>query len=218
MELLFNVLLIIHIMSGTLGLVTGTLNMLRPKGNLQHKNIGKVFSISMLSSSFSALILSILHPSLFLFVVGIFTLYMVATGTRYLQIKNVQSNIKPHIIDWILSVTMLLSGILFMVIGSIGIFKFNYFGLVYLCFGFIGLLFVKNDFKNYRGKSNVINFGLSEHIQRMTGGFIASTTAFLVVNGKYLPEFIPNTVYWLLPTLVFTPLIIKWTSKYEVKK
>lgn len=218
MELLFNVLLFIHIGSGSIGLVTGTLNMLRKKGNLQHKNIGKVFSFSMLSSSFSALILYILHPSLFLFMVGIFTLYMIATGTRYIKLKNVSINFKPHIIDWALSISMLLSGILFMVIGSIGIFKFNYFGLVYLCFGFIGLLFVKNDFKNYRGKSNVINFGLSEHIQRMTGGFIASTTAFLVVNGKYLPEFIPSFVYWLLPTLIFTPLIIRWTSKYEIKK
>jgi uncharacterized membrane protein YbaN (DUF454 family) len=52
----------------------------------------------------------------------------------------------------------------------------------------------------------------------MTGGFIAALTAFLVVNAKYFPEQIPGFVYWLLPTIIFTPLIITWSSKYEVKK
>ena len=52
----------------------------------------------------------------------------------------------------------------------------------------------------------------------MTGAFIAALTAFLVVNANYLPEQSPEILYWLLPTIVFTPLIIIWRRKFEVKK
>jgi uncharacterized membrane protein YbaN (DUF454 family) len=50
----------------------------------------------------------------------------------------------------------------------------------------------------------------------MTGAFIASATAFLVVNAKYFPDIIPGFVYWLLPTIIFTPLIVKWSKKYQI--
>jgi len=53
------------------------------------------------------------------------------------------------------------------------------------------------------------------HIQRLLGAFIASFTAFLVVNLEYLPDFIPGWTYWLLPTLLITPLISYWVRKYK---
>lgn len=218
METIFKIFLVIHVIGGSIGLLTGILNMIAEKGNSKHKTIGKIFSFSMLSAGISSLVLSTIHPSLFMFMVGIFTIYMVGTGNRYLHLKMLNNNQKPKLIDWTLTITMMLSGILFIVLGTLNLLKSNYFGVVFITFGFLGMLFVRHDFKNYTGKSHLLNYWLSEHLQRMIGAFIASTTAFLVVNAKYLPSTIPIVVYWLLPTLLFTPLIIIWARKLEVNK
>jgi type IV secretory pathway component VirB8 len=47
----------------------------------------------------------------------------------------------------------------------------------------------------------------------MIGAYIASITAFLVVNNTILP----GVVAWLLPTAVLVPVLIKWSRKYAVK-
>lgn len=216
--MVFKIFLTIHIIGGATGLLTGIVNMIAKKGNLKHKIVGKIFSVSMLTTGLSSLVLSVLHPSRFMFMVGAFTVYMVGTGNRYLHLKMLNKNQKPKIIDWTLTLSMLLAGVLFIGLGTVNLLKSNLFGLVFITFGFLGLLFVRHDFKNYSGKSNILNYWLSEHLQRMIGAFIASSTAFLVVNAKYLPEYIPIILYWLLPTVILTPLIIKWARKYEVKK
>ena len=218
METIFRIFLIIHIIGGSLGLLTGILNIIAKKGNSRHRIVGKIFFFSMLTTGLSSLILSTINPSLFMFMVGIFTVYMVVTGNRYLHLKMLNENQKPKIIDWSLTIAMMLAGILFISLGIWSLLKSNLFGLVFITFGSIGLLFVRHDIKNYKGKSHLLNYWLSEHLQRMIGAFIASTTAFLVINAKYFPEYIPLILYWLLPTIIFTPLIIKWANKYEVKK
>lgn len=218
METIFRIFLIIHIIGGSLGLLTGILNMIAKKGDLRHRIVGKIFFFSMLTAGLSSLVLSTINPSLFMFMVGVFTVYMVGTGNRYLHLKMLNENQKPKIIDWSLTISMMLASILFIGLGVLSLLKSNLFGLVFITFGSLGLLFVRHDIKNYTGKSHLLNYWLSEHLQRMIGAFIASMTAFLVVNAKYLPESIPLILYWLLPTIIFTPLIIKWANKYEVKK
>jgi hypothetical protein len=113
---------------------------------------------------------------------------------------------------------MLSAALLFVGMGILLVLKSNLFGLVFITFGSLSLLFVSQDFKNYTNKTMVKNYWLIGHLQRMIGCFIAALTAFLVVNAKYLPEQIPGFLYWLLPTIILTPLIVKWSRKYEVKK
>ena len=217
MNLAFKVFLTLHVVSGSVGLLSGLLNILRPKGDKSHKQVGKIFFVSMLVAGISSLVLSLIHPNYFLFMVGVFTLYMVGSGQRYLSHKQ-HDKIHSKGIDWVLTIFMLIAGVLFVGIGILTILKSNLFGIVFTTFGCLGLLFVWQDIHNFNGKSALKNYGLICHLQRMTGGFIAALTAFIVVNAKYFPEQIPGFVYWLLPTIIFTPLIIKWSSKLEVKK
>jgi uncharacterized membrane protein len=216
MNIIFKVFLLFHIVGGSVGLLTGILNILRKKGDKKHKLIGKIFFISMMTAGSSSLVLAYIHPNYFLFMVGVFTLYMVGSGQRYL--KHKQQNIDSKLIDWTITILMLFAGILFVGIGILTIIKSNLFGLVFITFGSLGLLFVRQDFKNYNDKATIKNYWLVGHLQRMTGGFIAALTAFLVVNAKYFPEQIPSFLYWLFPTIILTPLIIRWSRKYEVKK
>jgi len=217
MNIIFKAFLILHIIGGSVGLLAGTINIIRKKGDKNHKRIGKIFFISMLTAGTSSLVLSYLHPNYFLFMVGVFTLYMVGSGQRYLKHKQ-QNNLDSKRIEWTTTILMLLAGLLFVVMGILRIIESNLFGLVFITFGGLGLLFVRQDFKNYNDKSTIKNYWLMAHLQRMTGGFIAALTAFLVVNAKFFSEQIPSLVYWLLPTIIITPLIIKWSRKYKVYK
>ncbi|HMR40426.1 MAG TPA: DUF2306 domain-containing protein [Ignavibacteria bacterium] len=217
MDILFKIFLTLHIMGGSVGLFTGTINLVRKKGDKKHKLTGKIFTWGMLTAGFSALVLSVMHPNYFLFMVGVFTIYMVGTGYRYIYIKLLGSDRRPAIIDRIITASMLLAGLLFIGLGIKNLIAQNYFGIVFIVFGGVGLSFVKSDFDNYKGKAKAKNYWLLAHLQRMTGAYIAATTAFLVVNAKYSPVELPGVVVWLLPTAILTPLIISWSRKYEVK-
>jgi uncharacterized membrane protein len=216
MNLIFKLFLTLHIVSGSLALLSGILNIMRQKGDKSHQKIGKIFFVSMLITGISSLVLSSLHPNLFLFMIGLFTLYMVISGQHYLKHKQ-QDQYNSKLKEWATTILMLLAGLSLVGIGILTIIKSNVFGLVFITFGIIGLIFVRQDFKNFTNKTTIKNYWLIGHLQRMTGGFIATLTAFLVVNVEYFPEQIPGFVFWLLPTIILTPLIIKWSQKYEIK-
>ena len=213
MKTIFNILLILHIVGGSIGLISGTINIIRKKGDKSHKLIGKFFLYGMLIAGFCSLILAVMHPNYFLFIVGVFTIYMVSTGERYLYLKKLLQDQKPILLDWILAGFMLLFGFAFIAFGIKLFMQSEKFGIVFIVFGFVSLRFVYTDWQNYTGKAKIKNYWLLAHLQRMTGAYIASLTAFLVVN-----KFLPGIIVWLLPTVILTPLIFIWSKKYAVKK
>lgn len=217
MDTVFKTLLAVHIIGGATGLFTGTINLVRKKGDKRHRLAGKIFLYAMLTAGFSSLILSALHPNSFLFIVGIFTIYLVGTGNRFLYLKMLGKEQRAKLADWVLTIAMLITGIVFIGTGIKQLVSSINFGFVYAVFGALGLRFVKTDFDNYKGKSKNKNYWLLVHLQRMTGAYIAAITAFLVVNAKYSPIDLPSIVFWLLPTAILTPLIISWSRKYKVK-
>ncbi len=212
METLFTILLVIHIAAGSIGLFTGTINIIRKKGDKLHKNVGRFFYFGMLINGFAGLIMSLIHTNHFLLIIAVFSIYMVSTGQRCLSLKELNKLQKPQAIDWILSVSMLLFGLGFILFGGYSVFNENYFGIVPVVFGMISIFMVIKDFKNYQGKIKTKNFWLLVHIQRMIGSYIAAATAFLVVNNTVLP----GVVAWLLPTILLVPFIIKWSRKYKI--
>lgn len=99
-----------------------------------------------------ALSMSYLHSNILLFIIGVFTSFVILTGKRYLQIKKIE-DVKKF--DWVLSIVMFLFGATFLVLGCKSIINGNTFGIVVLVFGIISVLFVYQDYVNYRGKSKV---------------------------------------------------------------
>ena len=202
-----NTLLIVHIIGGTIGLLSGTFIVLSKKGNSVHKKSGKLFTYSMSLSMMAAFPISYIKENIFLFCIGIFTIYMIITGNRALSHKI---NQKVKILDYTITVIMVLFGLVLMIYG---IYKGGQMLVISAVFSFISLFFVWNDYRFYFGKMNLQNPGLTIHIQRMTGAYIAAFTAFLVVNNTILP----GVIGWLLPTFIFVPLIIYWSRKRKVR-
>jgi uncharacterized membrane protein len=219
MERIYEILLAIHIAAGFTGLLSGLLNMSMKKGGKTHRMVGKFFVGGMMISSIIALIMASIKINYFLFVVGIFTIYLVGTGNRYIYLKMLGKSQKPKMIDWLLTMGMFLMGIAFIMLG-VNLLKEqnNSFGIVPIVFAFVGFGSVREDILNYRGRMKSTKFWLKAHISRMSGGFIAASTAFLAVNAAKIPLEIPTFVYWLLPTILLTPLISMWQRKLRAKR
>jgi uncharacterized membrane protein len=203
---LFKPLLIIHIIGGSLSLVLGTVVLMIKKGTARHKLLGRIFYYAMLIAAIVSMPMSYLHPNYFLFIIGVFTSFMLLSGRRYMVNKG-----KPEWQDWLLTSLMLVLAMAFIGFGGYHMIRGDSFGLVFLVFGSVSLLFVYHDWTNFTGRSKISNYYLTTHLQRMLGSYIASVTAFLVVNNTILPPMIA----WLLPTAAVTPLIVTWSRKHK---
>ena len=210
----YSLFLAIHIFFGSIGLFSGSLNLFLKKGGKRHRRVGRIFVFSMIATSIFALILSILKFNFFLLIIGIFTIYLVGTGQRYLLLKKLNQDEKPKLIDWILTGGMGVIGIVFMGWGVFLLSNEKSMGWALLLFGLIGLFSVRKDLENYSEKSKKRQYWLRAHIARIVGAYTASITAFLVVNQSVFPKFIPEVIYWVLPTFVLTPLIVYWIRKF----
>ena len=210
-NVLYYIFLTIHIISGIIGLLTGSFNMISKKGDQKHKQVGSLFSLSMIMVGLSSMILSIIHPNYFLFLMAVFTIYFVITGYRYNQLRLLKYDQKPEILDWVFTIVMLIIAILILILGGKYIIEKNSMGYAFIAFGIIAIRSVKTDYYNYTGRSKINNYWLMAHIQRMTGAYISSLTAFLVVNSKYISEYIPKVWIWLIPSVIFIPLIFVWS-------
>lgn len=207
----FTILLWVHIISGSTSLITGSIVMILKKGGKYHKTFGKIYYFSMLVAVAAAIPMCFIHPNLFLFIISIFSGYMTLSGRRYVHIK---SDHDVSIQDWILAGLMAIFGTLLIGIGVKNLLNGYTFGIVLIVLGIISITFVIRDYKNFTGQNNAHNFDITTHIQRMIGSYIASTTAFIVVNNTIMP----NVVAWLIPTLIFLPLIIKYSRKWKKTK
>ena len=218
MQQLFNILIVLHIAGGTLGLICGTVAAAVIKGKKAHILNGKIFSVGMLTAAVSALIISNLpgHENLFLFAVGGFTFYMVTTGYRIVWLKR--NNTKRSKTFTALDYALFYFGICFSVFllymsvsGSIG---GNMFSLVSGVFGLVCLNFAWMDYKLFKGKTNVKQSWITSHITRMMGALIASYTAFLVVNVEINMQWI----LWLIPSALGGFLISRFLKRFAPKK
>lgn len=215
MDELYIPALILHIVAGGLALLAGAINLMRKKGDGTHKTIGKVFVISMLASCLAAIFLSLLKGNIFLFLIGFFTLYLIGTGMRYL--KTTRRRVKANRVstsDWFMTFLLGIFSLALYYLSVTFFIRGQLFGLVLLSFAALSSFMVYQDYIVLNGKSTAQNFGLLMHIQRMSGAFIASLTAFIVVNVNFLP----GVITWIFPSLLVVPFIVMWTKKYRKEK
>ena len=154
---------------------------------------------------FFSSVFSIIKSNEFLLYISIFAFFETFNGYRSVKVKDLKA--KP--IDWIVlllglvnTVLMILSkNMILMVFGGISIF------LIYSTFVIY--------FNNLKNKPQLKMIWLPRHIGMMLGAYIATTTAFIVVNLSYAAiPWLP----WLLPTFIGVPLIFYFTNKYRPKK
>lgn len=203
MTTVLDTLLVIHIVSGAIALVSGTVNMVRAKGGPGHRRVGSVFVYSMLTSGISAVILALVRPNPFLMAIGVFTVYLVTSAIH--SLRPTTSNTPAA--DALRILPLVGAALYLAYLGGTSLYAGNSFGAVPLVFSVLMGGFAFRDAK-YPAEHRI-----RRHIQRIAGAYIASLTAFLVVNAHYMPM-VPPVVLWLLPTAAIVPLIVRWSRRY----
>jgi hypothetical protein len=89
----------------------------------------------------------------------------------------------------------------------------NNFGTTGIVFGSIGLLFAFNWLKQFFILPKEKRHWVFSHLQGFGAAYIAATTAFMVVNIKFLPDLL----VWLSPTVVGATIITLVTISYKKK-
>jgi hypothetical protein len=212
--------LYLHIFAGFIALTTGLVPMFSKKGSKTHIAWGKVYYWAMFVVAVTALIRFQMKMNLiFLSGVAVFSFYNTFTGVRLIHRKN---NPKPEFIDWF--------GAVLMVISSLGMLYFSYlayrndstfYTILFIIFGLFMFFLAFEDLQVFTSKKWINNdvplqtrYWFQNHISRMGGSYIATVTAFLVVNN---PPYIPGLVVWIAPGVI-GGLIIGRTRKFYMDK
>jgi multisubunit Na+/H+ antiporter MnhF subunit len=216
MEIAYKIILIIHIVGGSVALLSGLLAIIFRNNVKKHKPIGKIYFWAMTVIFFSAIFMSVYKSNIFLFCVSFFTYYACLTAYRSLKLKKLHLDQKPNQFDWAIEVFFGLMHIGFIIFAIMVLRGPNMaMGIISMVFGVLGIRGNYVTLQRFRKKLVYKNYWLLAHIGGMLGSYIGAITAFTVNNGRWLPA--PDLVLWLGPTVFLVPLIIFETNKHQKK-
>ena len=199
------ILLSIHILTGSVALVSAALALSTEKGKKFHVLIGKAYFWSMVIIFLTALPMSIITGNVFLFLIAIFSFYLAFSGMRFAKNRTGV----PTRVDLIAVNFMFLSGVGMWILAIIFFIDNESQFITLTVFGFLALFLGYGDFQTFKDQTAIGKERIAKHLTNMMGATIAVVTAVLVVNPPYNPEW----VWWILPTVLITPIIFWWNKK-----
>ena len=202
----------LHIAAGTVALFVAPGAMLTMKGGLAHRRWGKVYFWAMALVAASAIVLGLWRrPNIFLALLALFSFYMAFSGYRSLFRKRPAQ--RPEAIDWIAALVTLAASAALVVLGLVRPGPaWQRVGIVPVVFGVLGLVLAGLDLAKFVRPPEDRHAWWFAHMGGMLGSYIATVSAFSVVNFTFLP----TTVRWLWPTVIGTPLITLWIVYYKL--
>jgi len=202
---MMQILLPIHILGGTIALLSAIMAILSEKGKKIHVLSGRTFFWSMLTIFLTAIPMSIITSNIFLFLIAFFSFYFAFSGIRFARNRKGIATTS----DWIAVGLMILSGVGMWTLAAVLFMNNNSMYIPLLVFGFGAIVLGYGDFKSHKNKTAIGKERIVRHLVSMIAGTIAVITAVLVVNVKIEPVWI----WWVLPTVLIFPVIIWWRSK-----
>ena len=197
-------LLAIHISAGSVALATAGVALVTAKGGRWHVLAGRVYAGAMTVVFLTAIPLAFFGGSTFLFLIALFSFYLVFAGWRFA--RNRQR--KAHPVDWVAVAAIGLTGLAMWGYAAVLGFSGSSQWVTMLVFGGIALALGVADASFHRRQPGGAR-RVSRHLTNMMAGTIATITAVTVVNVDMDPVWLP----WILPTVVITPLIAWWNVR-----
>ena len=202
---MIEILLPIHIASGSIALFSAVLAISTEKGKKFHVLSGKSYFWGMVLIFLTAIPMSIINSNVFLFLIAIFSFYLAFSGMRFARNRSGV----PTRVDLIAVNFMFLSGAGMWILAIIFFINNDSQFITLIVFGFLALSLGYGDFRTFKNETAKGKERIAKHLTNMLGGTIAVVTAVLVVN----PPTDPEWVWWILPTFLITPLIFWWNNK-----
>lgn len=214
---IYRIVLILHVISGFTALFGGLVPMLAKKGSKLHVRGGWVYFYAMTGVLISTIALFLMKPNelLFLLLVGIFSFYIAFSGVRAVRFKRPKN--LATALDWGVAGLVAICGLIMMGLSLVNFFtpagSFD-LGVLFLVFGGICTIQAFSDLFKFRKLAKGLPLKepwLVAHIIKMGGAYIATCTAFFVVN----IHFLPGLLVWLTPTVIGSFMIGYTLKKYK---
>ena len=202
---MMQILLPIHILAGTIALLSAIMAVLSEKGKKLHVLSGRTYFWCMVTIFLTAIPMSIITSNIFLFLIAFFSFYLAFAGIRFARNRKGIATTS----DWIAVGLMILSGVGMWTLAAILFMNNNSMYIPLLVFGGFAIVLGYGDFKSHKNKTAIGKERIGKHLQNMIGGTIAVITAVLVVNVTIEPVW----VWWVLPTVLIVPVIFWYRIK-----
>jgi len=221
----FSPILLLHICSGTLGVLSGFAAVSFRKGSRRHRVAGNVFVISMLSLGATGVYLAFMKSQMSNVFGGVLTFYLVATAWMTARRRDG----KPGIFDWVALLSALTVGIVIVTYGfqaaqSPTGSKGGVPAGMYFFLGSIALLAAVGDVRMLLRGGISGTQRLARHLWRMCFGlFIASGSVFLARPHLFPAIFRKSGLLILLTVMplllmVFWLLRVRLTNAHKTKQ
>jgi len=210
-------LLILHILGGTIGLLSGTLAIAVRKVSRLHRASGNVFTVAMLTLASSGLCLAILKSQRGNIIGSIITFYMISTAWLAGRRRSVDG----------LDFAALFVGIA----GAAAIFTLAIRSVLYpatadpnapaamaFFMGSVILLAATGDIHMLaRGGISGRN-RITRHLWRMCFGLFIATGSFFLGQQQVFPAFLRGSIFLTILALLPFPLMIYWLVRVRFSK
>jgi hypothetical protein len=212
-------LLILHILAGSIALLTGAFAMAVRKGGKLHRASGNVFTVSMLTLATSAFFLAILKSQQGNIVGSVGTFYLI--GTAWLAGRRGE---RTGPIDWsalFVGLTGAISAV------ALGVFTLHNPGGVdkttapagmSFFFGAILLLATGGDIRMLARGGISGRQRITRHLWRMCYGLFIATGSFFLGQQQVFPVFLRGSIFLTVLALLPFPLMIYWLFRVRFSK
>jgi len=210
--------LVFHISAGTLALLSGVTAMVFRKGSRRHRTAGNVFVISMPSLAMSGPYLGFGKHQMLNGLMGVLTLYLVATAWLTARRRDGRSGIFDSVALVVpLAVAAGLANYGLDAANSPTGVKDGYPAAAYFIFGSMAVLFAAGDLRMLlRGGVSGAQ-RIARHLRRMCFGFFIATGSFFLGQQQVFPAALRKTAVLSVPAMLPLILMIFWLVRVRFK-
>ena len=212
-------LLFLHIVAGTLGVLSGFGAVFLRKGSRRHGIVGSVFVVTMLSLSSTGTILAIMKSQPGNIVGGTLTFYLVATAWLTARRRDGA----PGIFDW---------GALLVAVGLAGVeltwglqaamsptgLRYDYPPGPYFFMGSVAALAAAGDIRMLVRGGISGTQRIARHLWRMCFGLFVASASIFLARQHLFPAFMRKTGMLLLLSFLPLMLMIFWLVRVRYAK
>lgn len=208
----FSILLLFHVAIAAVGLASGFMAILSPKGSRLHLRAGKIFVASMLVMTCIAFTLAVMHADLISIVPSLLTFYLVATGWCVVTRKSGTT----QALDYGLLALAVAAGTAGFILGThaahspSGADNRGFPAAVYFTFGSIAFVAGALDVRMlvYGGVRGVHR--LVRHLWRMGLAMLIATTSFFQGQEQVFPKALQGALLLKVPAYLVLAITLYW--------
>lgn len=203
---------LLHIIGGSLGLLSGAVALMTGKGSKLHRQSGTIFVFAMLVLSASGAAMASLIPERVSVIAGMLTFYLVMTA--WLTVRRRDENRWADVLAMLFGLTITLLSAWFGIewLANPEAISGETVGFA-LVFGFVALMGTLGDLRFLLTKSFPWKHNIARHLWRMCLALWIATASFFLGQSDELPAALRIMPLLCTPVLAVFLLMLYWLAR-----